>query len=217
MKLASTERVGSSRCSHSGIPESNKLILFSIFNGIALIGCAVFLITALNSTSQADVSASTALPISKGGTSADNPTDARQNLGLGSLATQNNIALGSDVTGVLPVGNGGTGRDVLHTYVDLSDYKGFSGFIRSYGRVVMIDIRGTATSAIAASETMWTIDRGYRVNSGLSDDFPRVGNYNNTLTINDDDSTLTTTIRSAQAISNGSYVRFLITYVGGYL
>lgn len=39
----------------------------------------------------------------------DNATTARTNLGLGSLATQSSVDLGSDVSGTLPVANGGTG------------------------------------------------------------------------------------------------------------
>ena len=38
-----------------------------------------------------------------------NPTTARNNLGLGSLATENSVDLGSEVSGTLPVANGGTG------------------------------------------------------------------------------------------------------------
>lgn len=39
----------------------------------------------------------------------DNVSTARSNLGLGDLATQNNVDLASDVTGQLPLANGGTG------------------------------------------------------------------------------------------------------------
>ena len=39
----------------------------------------------------------------------DNVSNARTNLGLGSLATASSVNLGSDVTGALPVANGGTG------------------------------------------------------------------------------------------------------------
>lgn len=38
-----------------------------------------------------------------------NASDARTNLGLGSLATQSSVDLGSDVSGTLPVASGGTG------------------------------------------------------------------------------------------------------------
>ena len=39
----------------------------------------------------------------------DNVSTARTNLGLGDLATQNSVDLASDVTGQLPIANGGTG------------------------------------------------------------------------------------------------------------
>ncbi len=39
----------------------------------------------------------------------DSESDARNNLGLGSLATASSVNLGSDVSGTLPVANGGTG------------------------------------------------------------------------------------------------------------
>jgi len=39
----------------------------------------------------------------------DSASSARSNLGLGSLATQSSVDLGSDVSGTLPVANGGTG------------------------------------------------------------------------------------------------------------
>lgn len=38
-----------------------------------------------------------------------NASDARSNLGLGSLATESSVDLGSEVSGTLPVANGGTG------------------------------------------------------------------------------------------------------------
>lgn len=50
------------------------------------------------------------VPISHGGTSANNAANARTNLGLGSLATANSISLSSNnVTNTLPIAKGGTG------------------------------------------------------------------------------------------------------------
>lgn len=50
------------------------------------------------------------VPISHGGTGADNAANARTNLGLGSLATANSISLSSNtVTNTLPLSKGGTG------------------------------------------------------------------------------------------------------------
>jgi len=61
------------------------------------------------------------LPVSNGGTSASNATNARTNLGLGTIATQNanSVAItGGTITGItLAVANGGTGASTLTGYV----------------------------------------------------------------------------------------------------
>lgn len=49
------------------------------------------------------------LAIASGGTNASNASDARTNLGLGSLATLNSIVLVTNTTGTLSVAQGGTG------------------------------------------------------------------------------------------------------------
>lgn len=48
------------------------------------------------------------LSVAQGGTGQSNATTARTALGLGSLATQNSVALSTDVTGTLALLNGGT-------------------------------------------------------------------------------------------------------------
>lgn len=50
------------------------------------------------------------LALASGGTGSSTAAGARTNLGLGALATANSVALGSQVTGTLPVANGGTGQ-----------------------------------------------------------------------------------------------------------
>ena len=54
-----------------------------------------------------------ALDIEYGGTGATTAADARTALGLKTLSTLSSVALGSNVTGTLPVANGGTGTNNL--------------------------------------------------------------------------------------------------------
>ena len=51
------------------------------------------------------------LAITNGGTGATTASDARTNLGLGSLAIASSVDLASQVTGILPIANGGTGAN----------------------------------------------------------------------------------------------------------
>ena len=52
----------------------------------------------------------------------DSASTARTNLGLGSMATKSSVALGTDVSGTLPFGNGGTGTTSIA-----------SGYVKSNG------------------------------------------------------------------------------------
>ena len=68
------------------------------------------------------------VPISHGGTGADNAANARTNLGLGSLATANSISLSSNnITGTLPISKGGTGKTTQLTYADVLEVVRSSG------------------------------------------------------------------------------------------
>lgn len=55
----------------------------------------------------------TDVAVADGGTGASTAPDARTNLGLGSIAVLSTISLTSNVSGTLPVGNGGTGATTL--------------------------------------------------------------------------------------------------------
>ncbi|GHU07778.1 hypothetical protein FACS189431_2880 [Alphaproteobacteria bacterium] len=97
---------------------------------------------------QAAVSNSTAIPISKGGTSADNSADARDNFGLGSLATKSTI-ITSDITG------GSVTMEKLGLTVE-SNQITVSGAIFTFVKVgysVQVTVWGTTTGAIAAGTT----------------------------------------------------------------
>ena len=65
--------------------------------------------SATNSRWEAVAGTTIPVPVLNGGTGATTTSGARTNLGLGSLATLNSVTLTSQVTGILPVANGGTG------------------------------------------------------------------------------------------------------------
>lgn len=62
---------------------------------------------------------SSALPLNQGGTAATTAGAARTSLGLGSLAVLSSVDLTANVTGILPIANGGTGSG-SQNFVDLS-------------------------------------------------------------------------------------------------
>lgn len=89
------------------------------------------------------------LAVSVGGTGADNPADARTNLGLGSISTQNsnNVTItGGSITGItdLAVADGGTGVSTLTGYVKGN---GTSPFTAS-ATVPSTDITGLGTMSV---------------------------------------------------------------------
>jgi hypothetical protein len=89
------------------------------------------------------------LAVSVGGTGADNPADARTNLGLGTISTQNSNSVtitGGSITGItdLAVADGGTGVSTLTGYVKGN---GTSPFTAS-ATVPSTDITGLGTMSV---------------------------------------------------------------------
>ena len=118
------------------------------------------------------------LPIANGGTNSNSAANARTALGVdpagtdnstnvtlaGSLdyitlsgqeITRNAIDLAADVTGTLPVGNGGTGVTSLGS-IDISSLNNDSGFTSNAGDITGITISDGATSHTTSSGTHTT-------------------------------------------------------------
>ena len=97
----------------------------------------------------------------------DNVSTARSNLGLGDLATQNNVDLASDVTGQLPVANGGTGASSAS---DARSYLGLGSIATQASDNVSITggaISGITDLAVADGGTGASDASGARTNLGL--------------------------------------------------
>lgn len=79
---------------------------------------------------------------------------AAQITGLGSLATKNTVTLTTDVTGVLPIANGGSGQSTQQTALDaLAGAVTAASFLRGNGtHVVMAPLQSGDLPAIAESQ-----------------------------------------------------------------
>ncbi|GHU08401.1 hypothetical protein FACS189431_4590 [Alphaproteobacteria bacterium] len=189
-----------------------KLLKLSlVFNGIALLGCAFFFVFSLNNESRADVSASTVLPISKGGTSADNVVDARDNLGLGNLATQN---------GPLSIASGGTNATTAEdALTNLGAYKITSGSYTEKGvtysyrkRAGIISLSSNAfiNTAIASAEAIATLPEELRPAMALY----QTGISPTTIYLQPNG---IIRMRTGETLSSGALVNISITYVAAIL
>lgn len=87
-----------------------------------------------------------ALSISNGGTGASTAATAWTNLGGGTVGKLNSVSLTSNVTGILPVANGGTGLTSLATFARTNANNDFS-----VGQTISVD--GAALSLATSSTT----------------------------------------------------------------
>lgn len=97
-----------------------------------------------------------ALDIEYGGTGAKTAADARTNLGLKALSTLSSVALGSNVTGTLPVANGGTGTNNL-TNVTVGKANTLTtprSIVASLGSSVAASFDGSAAVTVGTQGTL---------------------------------------------------------------